>query len=368
MNRIVPTDDVYRNVSVRAPGRVNLIGDHTDYNEGLALPMAIDLQTAVGFIESGSGRLLLYTTFDPHPADLPVDIPFDPDVLAGITPPWASLAAAVAAQVAAPHGGVGRITSTLPSGAGLSSSAAFSVALATALGFAAPPRVMAELCRRAEAAVGVSVGLMDPMVVTGAEAGKAMMIDFSTLHFEHVSIPEDAHIVVVHSGIDRVLRATPYNARRAECEAAAVELGVPLGRAEQADLPGMLDPVLRRRTRHVVTECQRVLAYADAMASGDLAAAGTLMLESHRSLAQDFEASTPRVDELVGSLASMPGVYGARMTGGGFGGCVVALTEPGALNPSTWGDRAWRVIPSAGVSLTERPAAPENFEGGGDAV
>jgi len=157
------------------PGRVNLIGDHTDYNDGLALPMAIDLQTTASFTESDSGRILLSTSLDPRPAELPVDIPFDPSQLSAISPSWASLAAAVASQARPPSGGVVTIASSLPMGAGLSSSAAFSVSLAMVFGVEGPPSVFAHLCQRAERAVGLDVGLMDPLVIAGASAGHAML-------------------------------------------------------------------------------------------------------------------------------------------------------------------------------------------------
>lgn len=335
----------------RAPGRVNLIGDHTDYNEGLALPMAIDLATEVVCTEQAGDHLELHSHLDPTPARIPLDIAFDPDVLAGVTPAWARLAAAVVALAHPRRGGVARISSTVPVGAGLSSSAAFCVALATALGVEGPPALMARLCQRAEAAVGADVGLMDPLVSVRGRAGHALLIDFGTLAVEEVPMPAAAQVVVVHSGEGRLLRRTPYAARRAECQAAAIALGRPLGQAEHADVGGFVDPALRRRVRHVVSECRRVREMAEALRQGDLAACGRAMVESHRSLSGDFEASTPAVDALVESLLARPGVHGARMTGGGFGGCVVALAEPGALDPAEWPGRAWRVEASDGVTL-----------------
>jgi len=347
-----------RTVIARAPGRVNLIGDHTDYNEGVALPMAIDLVTTVTFTEDGSDRIVISTALDPRPAEFPLDVSFDPDELAAITPGWAAFAAAVASQ-ARPHvGGVVGVRSSVPVGAGLSSSASYSVALAMAFGVEAPPAIFARLCQRAEAAVGIDVGLMDPMVVAGAEAGHAMLIDFSDLRFEQVRVPGDAEVVVIHSGQHRQLVGTPYGARRAECSAAAHQLGFPLGQAEEADVPGIMDPVLRRRTRHVVTECRRVHAFAEALGRDDLGAAGTIMAESHRSLVDDFESSTPEIDELIDRLVSTAGVHGARITGGGFGGCVVALTEPGALDPRRWPGRAWRVTAAAGATVEVDGVAP----------
>ncbi|MGP8059400.1 MAG: galactokinase [Acidimicrobiales bacterium] len=347
-----------RTLVARAPGRVNLLGDHTDYNEGLALPMAIDLRTRATFTENDSGYILLYTALDSRSAEFPIDVSLDGDELGAITPGWAALAAAVASQARPVRGGIVRITSSLPTGAGLASSAAYAVSLAVVFGVDVPPAAFAHLCQRAEAAVGIDVGLMDPMVVAGARRGHAMLIDFSTLGFDQVGVPEGAEVVVVHSGQGRQLVGTPYAARRAECEAAALELGAPLGRAERADLPGILDPVLRRRTRHVVSECERVRAFAAAFADGDLPAAGRVMMESHLSLARDFECSTREVDDLVELLTTTRGVHGARMTGGGFGGCVVALAEPGVLDVGRWPGRAWRVTAAGGATLEVAPVRP----------
>jgi galactokinase len=335
----------------RAPGRVNLIGDHTDYNGGVALPMAIDLYTEVSFTQNDSGRVLLFSAIDPRPGSFPLEVSLDPRALVDISPPWARLAAAMAALVRPPSGGVGRISSTIPPGAGLSSSAALSVSLALVFGAEGSPLTFAQLCQRSEAATGSSVGLMDPLVSAGGRAGHALLIDFSRMTVDPVAVPADAEIVVVHSGQPRALGHTPYAARRAECEAAALELGGPLGLAEPADVTGLLDPVLRRRTRHVVTECARVREFTAALRHDDLAAAGRVMVASHRSLAADFEVSTPAIDGLVDNLVRLPGVYGARLTGGGFGGCVVALTAPGALDVEAHPGQAWRVRASGGAGL-----------------
>ncbi|HVX23600.1 MAG TPA: galactokinase family protein [Acidimicrobiales bacterium] len=343
-----------RTVVARAPGRVNLVGDHTDYNQGLALPMAIDLATEVtvrlGPHAGTPGWLALTSTLDGGTARIPV--PEGTPLPAG-APPWATLAAVVVAQVHPADGGTGRVTSTVPTGAGLSSSAAFTVALARALGTTAPPAELARTCRRAESAVGADVGLMDPLVIAAATAGQAMLIDFADLSTVPVPVPADLAVVVVHSGQPRLLAGgdRPYAARRAECDAAARQLGRPLGRATEADVAAVTDPVLRRRARHVVTECRRVREMADALRRHDLAAAGQVMAESHRSLAGDFAASTPAVDALVDDLDGRPGVFGARMTGGGFGGCVVALAGPGAVDPAEWPGRAWLVTPSGGATV-----------------
>jgi galactokinase len=338
-------------VVARAPGRVNLIGDHTDYNQGLALPMAIDLCVEVTLGDRGGDQMVLATTFDPEPAILPLDLPLDQAVLQGISPPWARLAAAVLALSRPARGGTGRITATLPPGAGLSSSAACCVALAMAFGVQSPPLSMAQLCCRAEAVTGAHVGLMDPFVISAASPGHALLIDFSTMAAEPVPLGPELEVVVVHSGEIRSLGSSLYAARRAECDAVATAIGMPPGLAGDDDVQGLLDPVLRARARHVVGECRRVREVARALATGDGATAGRVMLESHRSLSGDFAASTPVVDTLVAEVAAIPGVHGARMTGGGFGGCVVALCDPGALDPSRWPGRAWRVRACGGATV-----------------
>lgn len=340
----------------RAPGRVNLIGDHTDYNEGLALPMAVDLATDVSFEPTVGDRIVLRSQSDPEPCDIDRNIPFDVDVLRLVEPVWARIAAAVVASTRPDTGGVGEVTTTLPLGAGLSSSAALEVALALALGFEGPPLTMARMCQRCEqAATGVPTGLMDQLVVAGAVEGTALFVDFAQLTTEPVPIPDRAEVVVVDSGERRRLGQTAYAARRAECEAASFHLG-PLGRVGPEAVMGLPDPLLRRRARHVITECDRVRWCAAALRADDLVEAGRLMSASHRSLAQDFEVSTPRLDGLVDRLCATPGVYGARLTGAGFGGCVVALTERGALDLGLLETPAWTVRPAAGACLIDPPS------------
>jgi galactokinase len=331
---------------------VNLIGDHTDYNEGVALPMAIDLGTTVTFAPDGGPHVVLRAEGEPEPAVVDLHVPLDPDYLRALEPRWARYVAALVALVRPTGGGRGVVETTLPVGAGLSSSAALEVATALAMGFEAEPAVMARTCQRAEhAATGVPSGLMDQLVVTAAHPGCATLIDFADLSIQHVPMPEGADVVVVHSGERRSLDRSGYAARQAECEAAAFRLG-PLGRVDPEAVLALPDRVLRRRARHVVSECDRVRWVAAALRAADLAEAGRLMTASHDSLAHDFEVSTPALDQLVAWLVALPGVYGARLTGAGFGGCVVALTEPGAVDLTEIRTPAWRVRATGGASVT----------------
>jgi galactokinase len=280
-------------------------------------------------------------------------------------PPEALLAACLLRLHPPPSGGSITVSSTLPVGAGLSSSAAFSVALILALDAAHPdhdplhsvdPIALALDCQEAERLAGVHVGLLDPLAIAGARAGEALHIDFESLETRPVPVPAEAAFVIVHSEVPRILAASPYAARRAECERAARILGRPLGRCTLSDLSELPDPVLRRRARHVVTECARVQEAERLLGLGDLAGLGAVMTEGHRSLAADYKVSVPAVDELVEQLLAQDGVLGARMTGGGFGGCVIALCRPDApaLDPAAHQRRrAWRVSPSAGAALLE---------------
>jgi galactokinase len=186
---------------------------------------------------------------------------------------------------------------------------------------------------------------MDQLSITTAVEGCASLIDFADMSVLPVRMPEGADVVVVHSGQSRSLDRSAYAARRAECEAASFHLGT-LGTLQPDAFLGLPDDTLRRRARHVVTECDRVRWFAKALSDGDLVEAGRLMTASHQSLARDFEVSTPSLDALVTKLTSTPGVYGARLTGAGFGGCVVALVEKGSVDISGYSAGAWRVHPS----------------------
>ena len=333
------------------PGRVNLIGDHTDYNGGVALPMAIDLGTDVVFEPDSSELIVLKSDTEDEHAEVHVKIPLEHEYLRAVRPAWARYVAGMVAVVRPRTGGWGRITTTLPVGAGLSSSAALCVSVALALGLEGSPPRVARICQRGEQeATGMQGGIMDQLVTTSAVEGAALLIDFADLSARPVLVPEAAEFVVVHSGQSRNLPVTAYAARRAECEAASYHLG-PLGHVDPEAILGIPDPTLRRRARHVVTECDRVRWFARAMVAGDLGEAGRLMIASHQSLATDFEVSTPALDQLVAKLLEVPGVHGARLTGAGFGGCVVALTEPGALDPDDFPAGAWRVRASKAASV-----------------
>ncbi|WP_208027265.1 galactokinase [Rhabdothermincola sediminis] len=329
-------------VRARAPGRVNLIGDHTDYAGGLAVPMAIDLETVVTGTRGG-GRVRLRSASEPLPADLPLEVA-DPST---VDPPWARYPAGVVAELRPPLGFTGEVHSTVPVGSGLSSSAALEVSLALALGYEGDPIALARLCQRAEQrACGVPSGIMDQLTSILGRAGNALLIDFATLTVTEIDLPPGIEIVVVHSGQPRALAGSAYADRRRDVERAIAELG-PLRDRPASDAEALTDPVLRRRARHVIGENARVLAFAGALRRGELREAGALMVESHRSLRDDFEVSTPVLDELVARLVAAPGVLGARLTGAGFGGCVVALGEPGAL-----ADEGWHVHASDGATVT----------------
>jgi galactokinase len=241
-------------------------------------------------------------------------------------------------------GAVGTVSTTLPVGAGLSSSAALEVAVALALGFEGTPHDLALACQEAEhRASGVPSGVMDQLASAEGLAGHALLMDFAALEVTPVPMPAGLDVVVVHSGQARALAGSAYAQRRAECEAAQEIIG-PLRDASEYHLARLEDPLLLRRARHVVTENRRVLQFADCLWMGDLAGAGKLMADSHASLATDFEVSTPALDTLVAELSAIPGVYGARLTGAGFGGCVVALAD--AASPV----RGWRLHASPGAT------------------
>ena len=320
---------------------MNLIGDHTDYTGGLVFPMAIDRGVTIEFEPDGS-TIDLRSDADDRP--IRVGLPVDGDP-ATVEPRWGTYVAAMARELASTTGIRGTVTSTIPAGAGLSSSAALECAVGLALGFDGSPTDLALAAQRAEhAATGVPTGIMDQLCIAAAIDGHATMIDCHSLTVSQVAVPDDLDVVVTFVA-QRTLVGSAYGDRVTECRAAEALLG-PLRTTTLDDVESAeLDDVTRRRARHVVTENQRVIDFAAALAHGDYVGAGRLMIDSHRSLAADFETSTPTMDRAVDELIGRPGVFGARMTGGGFGGCVVAICRPGALTDG------WVVRASDGAHL-----------------
>lgn len=315
--------------AVAAPGRVNLIGDHTDYNDGFCLPMAIDRSCVVAWRPTPASTLRARSLAVGGTVEVPADGGDDP---AATEPRWGRFVAGVASALAA-RGGVARgaelvVAADVPPGAGLSSSSALSVALTLALGERfgltfRDPRDAARAALDGEVrATGVPGGLMDQLCSLFGSAGHALLLDCRSLEVTPVPVPVDLDVLVFHSGIERTLAGTAYTQRRRACEAAAARLGLPALR-DATDPQVADDPI----ARHVVRENGRVLAAVDAMRRGDVATLGRLLCESHASLRDDYRVSLPELDRLV-ELALAHGAYGARLTGAGFGGCIVALVAP----------------------------------------
>ena len=327
-------------VRAHAPGRVNLIGDHTDYMGGLVLPMAVDRGTTVTG-ERGGDVVRLVSADEAGEAVVALDV----DEPAAAEPRWARHVAGVVWALRPREGFEGEVATTLPLGVGLSSSTALEVAVALAVGYDGARLELASALQRAEqAATGVPCGLMDQLVIIGGVAGHALLIDCASLETAPVPIPDEVDVVIAHSGQRRELGLSAYAERRAQCEAAEAVVG-PLRTASRAEVEAIADPLQRRRARHVVSENERVRDFATALSSGDPETAGALMDESHRSLAEDFDCSTPALDDLVARLRGTPGVLGARLTGAGWGGCVVALARAGA----TVDGRSVRAVGAASV-------------------
>lgn len=317
-----------------APGRVNLIGEHTDYNGGFVLPAAVDRTVAVALARRDDGVIrafsLDYEQCDEFPAERVRRFMGTRggwrDYVRGVV--WALLDEQI------PVGGADiAITGDVPQGAGLSSSAAIEVAVAGALTSGIPLRELALLCQKAENLfVGVQCGIMDQFASALGEDGSALFIDCRSLECEAVPLPVGVAIAVVDSKVPRKLGDTAYNRRREECAEAAQALGVAsLRDADEAMLPALPGDLLKR-ARHVIAENARVLAAVQALRAGDLEAMGRLMAESHASLRNDFAVSTPELDLLVDLATRADGVIGARMTGAGFGGCTVNLVRENAVD------------------------------------
>ncbi len=327
-------------VIVRAPGRVNLIGEHTDYNGGFVLPMAIDYDIRIAARARPDRAVRL------HSSDFDQDDSFGLDSIehAGKKQAWSNYVRGVADVLQREGYGLrgmeAIVEGNVPRAAGLSSSAALELASLTAFRLLSSldldPVRAALVGQRAENEfVGMRCGIMDQFISSLGKAGHALLIDCRSLDFSPVPLPAGVRIVVTDSAIRRGLLDSAYNERRAQCEEGARLMGVPALRdvsvemfeAQQAKLP----PLVARRCRHIVTEDQRVLDSVEALRRGDLAAFGALMDASHASMRDDFEITTPDIDALVEIQQKMPGCLGARMTGGGFGGCTVALAPDEAV-------------------------------------
>ena len=333
---------------VRAPGRVNLIGEHTDYNEGFVLPAAIGLEIRIAFVPTPDRRVELTLADDGERRD-GERRGFDLDAIPPPSGTWIDYVAGTARELAAaglPVAGFrGLLWSNLPPSSGLSSSAALELASAWALsGGDAPapdPLTVARIAQRAENDyVGVRCGLMDQFASACGVAGRALFLDCRSLDWDAVALPPGLSLVVSHSGSSRRLEASAYNERRADCERAvatiaATETGVRSLRDVTVEMlergrPAM-DPIAYRRARHVVDENGRVLAALTAFRGNDRDRLRALFAASHASLRDLFEVSSPELDALVASALELPGVLASRMTGAGFGGCTISLVETEAV-------------------------------------
>ncbi len=343
---------------VRAPGRVNLLGEHVDYNDGWVLPVAINLATYLAVSPCNSNLVTVtapdlgaQATFRLTEVASRVDVGGNP------LPQWATYAAGVAwalRERGLPLVGLDAVvTSEVPRGAGLSSSAALEVAFGLAwqrlsalvtsvgAGWQLPPMKMALACQQAEVEyVGVKSGLMDQFASTHGRVGHALLLDCRTLDWEAVPLSEEALIVVADSGVERTLGQSGYNERKAQCEQAVALLRPHLAgiralrdvSVEQLNrYEGLLPEIVRKRARHVVEECARTLKAADLLRKGDVAEFGRLMRETHLSLRDLYQVSTPELDLLAQTAWTLPGCFGARLTGAGFGGCTVNLVRRGAV-------------------------------------
>lgn len=322
--------------TVQAPGRVNLIGEHTDYNDGFVLPCAIDYQTVISCARRDD-RLVRVIAAD---YDAGEDIfSLDETIVPHSTQQWANYIRGVVKHLQSRdksfNGADLVISGNVPQGAGLSSSASLEVAVGKAFQqlYSLPLDGVALALNGQEAEnqfVGCNCGIMDQLISALGKKDHALLIDCRSLETRPVSIPENSAVVIINSNFKRTLVGSEYNTRREQCEAGAKFFGKKALRdvsmEEFHQRSAELEPVVARRVRHILTENQRTVEAADVLARGDLARMGELMAESHASMRDDFEITVPQIDTLVDIVKQTIGDQGGvRMTGGGFGGCVVAL-------------------------------------------
>jgi len=325
-----------------APGRVNLIGEHTDYAEGFVMPVAIDFATLAGISGRSDGKIALYSE------NFGQGVMFDAGALpAGASGEWTDYPLGVVSILKGEGHAIPGFSLSLwgdvPLGSGLSSSASVEVATALALtglmGVAYPAPVLARLCQRAENEyVGANCGIMDQFISANGKKDHALLLDCRDLSFRLAPIPADVALVIANTMVKHSIAGGDYPTRRAEVEAACAVIARHrpevkfLRDATVDDLErwgGEMSPESLKRARHVVTENLRTVAAADALIKGDVYEVGRLMAEAHSSYSQDFEASCPEADAMVELAQGLPGLIGARLTGGGFGGCTINLVEQG---------------------------------------
>ena len=332
---------------VRSPGRVNLIGEHTDYNDGFVFPMAIEPHVILAARAREDVKVIARSTLFP---DKPVEFSLAEPITTG-KPAWGNYvrgAVAVLKGKGVPLVGMDcLIANTLPPGGGLSSSAAMEVGTARAMlalaGETMDSLPLAVLCQKAEHDfAGVPCGVMDQTIVAAGKAGHAMLLDCRSHTPQYFPLGDDVTVVVVNSMAKHSLADGEYAKRRRECEAgvayfhkadSAVKALRDVTPAQVNAAEKDLGDLTFRRCRHVVTENERCLAFAEKLKAGDYAGAGELMYASHASLRDDYEVSVKELDFLVDTARTLDGVYGSRMTGGGFGGCTVSLVKPAAVEP-----------------------------------
>ena len=324
----------------QAPGRVNLIGEHTDYNEGFVLPCAIDYQTVVSCAKRTDNRVrVIAADYDNAQDEFSLDEP----IVSVKNPLWANYVRGVIKHLRQRNDGFKGmdlvISGNVPQGAGLSSSASLEVAIGTTIQqlwhLPLDPSDLALIGQEAENQfVGCNCGIMDQMISALGKKGHALLLDCRSLATRAVSVPHNAAVVIINSNFKRSLVGSEYNTRREQCDTGARLFNKASLRDVTLDefnaVASEIDPLVAKRVRHVLTENQRTLDAAEALSQGDLVTVGRLMAESHASMRDDFEITVPQIDLLVEIVKSVIGDQGGvRMTGGGFGGCIVALIPAG---------------------------------------